>query len=97
MLVSRRVGGFGSKAFLGKQKRNYASSITYIDRGGDIFPLTQDAIVAKFEDVQFGITELKDDMILVKCFIPTSHDQKNPKFGSFLEGKTPIFQGPKSR
>lgn len=90
------VGGFGSKAFRGNKKET-TPPVSLLDRGGDIFPLTQDAIVAKFEGVQFGITELKDDMILVKCFIPTSHDQKNPKFGSFLEGKTPIFQGPKSR
>lgn len=66
-----------AKLFLGKQKRN-TPPVSLLDRGGT-FPLTQDAIVAKFEGVQFGITELKDDMILVKCFIAASHDQKEPQ------------------
>ena len=87
LVLPEGIGGFGSNA----------SSITFLDRGGTFSPSPRMQFLAKFEGVQFGITELKDDMILVKCFIATSHDQKNPKLGSFLDGKTPIFQGPKSR
>ena len=88
---------FWKQSFLGETKKKHASSITFGSGRRHFPPSPRMQFLARFEGVQFGITELKDDMILVKCFIATSHDQKNPKFGSFLEGKTPIFQGPKSR